>query len=146
MRISNGSQLYEDLLNESILIFLEKDNVQDIVDSGGSLFYLIRIMSNQWKSTTSPFHRNYRNYVELPENFDVVEQEVESTEELEKEMEKELEKLHWYGKTLFKIHYFENESIAKISRDTKIPRSSITLEIKRVKEGLYKKGIEYNER
>lgn len=138
--ISGSHPLWKDLVAESILVFLQKPDLQSIVDSGGSLFYIVRIMSNQWKSQTSPFWRNYRGYSEeVPD----IEEDEEPDRSMEDYLMKELEEMHWYGKTLFKLHYLEGESISKISRETNIPRSSITLEIKRVKDSLLTKAKGY---
>jgi RNA polymerase sigma factor (sigma-70 family) len=141
LNITGRDSLADDLLSESILILLEKSNVQDIVDSGGCMYYLIRIMTNQFRSSTSPFHKQYRNTVPLPDNFDPAEIHEEESN-LGSQMQRELQDLHWYGRTLFELHYIKGESISKISRETKIPRSSITLELKRVREHLRSKAEE----
>jgi RNA polymerase sigma factor (sigma-70 family) len=141
--ITGRDQLANDLLSESILILMEKPNVQEIVDSGGALWYLVRIMMNQFRSSTSPFHKTYRSTVELHEHYDAPEEFEEDHSELGNAMYKELQGMHWYGQKLFELHYIQGESISKISRETKIPRSSITLELKRVREHLRNKAEEH---
>lgn len=133
--ISANDSLADDLLSESLIIFLEKENVQTIVDSGGALFYLVRIMMNLWKSTTSPFYKKFRSTTSIPDIPEVVDVS-EDHSELENRATEALATLDWYSQTLFKLHHIDGESISSISRQTKIPRTSISQEIKRVKKHL----------
>jgi DNA-directed RNA polymerase specialized sigma24 family protein len=137
--ISNRDSLAEDLLSECILIFLQKPNAQIIVDSGGALYFIVRIMLNQWKSTSSPFHKQYRRTYAYELDNEIA-QSIEDNSELENAMMAELSTLNWYSRTLFELNTFEEESISQISRQTKIPRASITMEIKRVKQHLRAKA------
>ena len=133
--ITKNDCLTDDLISEAILIFLEKPNAQAIVDTGAAFFYIIRILLNQYNSNTSPFHKTYRKTVALEDNYDQPTEEEEDSE-LAKMLMNELGSLHWYQQTLFKLNCLEGQSVSKISRDTQIPRSSITMEIKRVKKHL----------
>ena len=63
--------LYEDLIHEVIMIFLEHDKAQDAVDTGTVRFFLTRIALNQFRSSTSPFHYQYRNsYLDFPDGWE----------------------------------------------------------------------------
>lgn len=55
------SHLFEDLVHEVIIIFLEHDKAQEAVDTGTARFFLVRIALNQWRSSTSPFARQNRD-------------------------------------------------------------------------------------
>ena len=140
--ISSGDSLSEDLLSECLLIFLSKPNVQEIVDSGGAMYYVVRIMVNQWKSHTSPFHKNYRRTVAL-DTMPEIPDEPSYDSDLEQKIQEELNKINWYSKTLFELHHLKGESISQIARETKIPRTSISVEIKRVKSHLKKIAQEH---
>lgn len=60
-RICEGNPLFEELSHYVLSEFLGKTEVQSIVQSGGAFFYCLRMATNNWKSTTSPFYRNYRD-------------------------------------------------------------------------------------
>jgi DNA-directed RNA polymerase specialized sigma24 family protein len=61
VRISEGNPLAEELLHYVLSEFLLKTDVHAIILSGGGFFYCLRMATNSWKSTTSPFYRNYRD-------------------------------------------------------------------------------------
>lgn len=67
--------LYEDMVHEVIAIFLQHKKAQDAVDSGTARFFMVRIALNQWRSSTSPFHYQYRDsFLDVPE-YEAVEEE-----------------------------------------------------------------------
>lgn len=53
--------LYEDMVHEVIAIFLQHKKAQQAVDTGTARYFLVRIALNQWRSSTSPFHYQYRD-------------------------------------------------------------------------------------
>lgn len=87
-RICEGNPLAEELTHYVLTEFLLKSDVQSIIDSGGAFFYCLRIATNNWKSTTSPFYRNYRDpnmHIPLNEHHYQERQENDKHEELEPE-------------------------------------------------------------
>jgi len=140
--ITFGHELAEELLHYSLDELMHKSNLQEILDSGGATFYTVRIMLNQWKSTTSPFYRIYRQPSdEIQEGSLCYEDPAETEEEMSNKMKvihKELDKLPWYDRTLFEIFYQEGHTMSSLSRETGIPRTSISLTINRVREHLKK--------
>ena len=80
-KISNQDDQWEDLLHLCLEDFLAKENVNEIILSGGGRFYLIRMMLNQYRSSTSWFHKTYRQPVE--ENNPNFEEEYEDPYEQE---------------------------------------------------------------
>ena len=146
--ISYNDELSTELLHYSLEQLLFKPNIQDIINSGGCEFYLIRIMLSQWRSTTSPFYRIYRknqNQIELDSYLsknDVVDEVPDHSEQIDitaNEIQSELRNLGWYDQTLFKLYCEEGRTISSISRETKIPRTSISLSINRVKRHIRSK-------
>lgn len=139
--ISKNANLSEELAHYAIEQLLIKPNVQEIIDSGGANFWVIRTMLNSWRSTTSAFFKIYRDNPEeislekWLEDHDVADDELENNEELVRFAAKELEKLYWYDKELFKI-YVDNPNISAIAKETGIPRTSVGLSINRVKTHL----------
>lgn len=138
-KITGGHELWEELLHYCLEEFLFKPNVNEIITSGGGRFYIVRIMMNQFRSTTSPFYSKYR--------ISPVDIEFEDTEEPDvfKEHEDKLTKIQdalgqlpWYDKQLFEIFVKENHTISSLSRATGIPRTSVNLTITRVRNYLKK--------
>lgn len=141
-----GGFQWEDLRAEVALIILEKENVQDIIDSGGALFYFTRICLNQFKSNTSGFAKYYRNMYQLPENWDAPDlTESDSREALYCQIEEALEKLPNYDRRVFEIKVLEGESICKLARETGIPRNSLSLTFNRAKQFLQKEIKKQNQ-
>jgi hypothetical protein len=146
--ISYNDELSQELLHYSLEQLLTKPNILEIVNSGGCEFYIIRIMLNQWRSTTSPFYKIYRKDVcqidldsYLSKN-DVVDEAPDHSEQIDitaNEIQSELRNLGWYDQTLFKLYCDEGRTISSISRETKIPRTSISLSINRVKRHIRSK-------
>jgi hypothetical protein len=167
-RICEGNPLYEELTHYVLSEFLGKTDVQSIVQSGGAFFYCLRMATNNWKSTTSPFYRNYRDpnlnvplnerhYQERedPQEEDLgtehapssrtkaqmngIEQEGDWTwEELYEHVSQGMETLGWYEKELIKVYAENNGNASLVSRLTKIPRTSINLTVKKVRIHLMK--------
>ena len=132
-----GGQLWEDLRQECVLIVLEKDNVQDIIDSGGGLYYFTRIALNQSHSNTSGFFKQYKNMYSLPEDFDKPDVlEDDQKEDLFVAIEEAMKKLPNYDRRVFELKAIEGESICKLSRETQIPRNSLSLTYTRAKNFL----------
>lgn len=138
-KISGGDLLWEELLHYVIEEFLFKPNVEKIIESGGARFYCVRMMMNQYRSTTSPFYNKYRTpteeitfeYGEEPEVYQ------DHTDNLTR-IQDALDKLNWYDKRLFEIFVTENHTISSLSRATGIPRTSVNLTINRVRTYLKK--------
>lgn len=62
------TDLFEDFFHDCLSIFLTHHKAQEVIDNGTAKFFLIRIGLNQWRSTTSTFHYQYRLHnVDLPE-------------------------------------------------------------------------------
>lgn len=143
IKISGNHELADDLLQYTIVEMLEKKNIQDIVDSGGALFYAIRIMMNSFRSTTSPFYRTYRKISDNLDDYNNIpyleDDNHQITEERAKRAQNLLDCLPWYDQQLFKVLVNENHTISSLSRSTKIPRSSVSLTINRIKKHIKSK-------
>lgn len=167
-RISENSPLAEELLHYVLSEFLLKPDVKGIIMTGGAFFYCLKMATNSWKSTTSPFYRTYRDpelrielkerhYQERAEEYEEeigtehapssrtkaqmngIEPEQEWTfEELYERIEQGMETLGWYEKELLKVYAENNGNASLVSRLTKIPRTSINLTVKKVRLHLIK--------
>ena len=58
---------YEDLLHEVILELYSKDEelINGLIHRGELLYYIVRIMINQYHSSTSPFYSKYNMNVKI---------------------------------------------------------------------------------
>lgn len=137
-KISGNDPLWQELLHYTLDEFLRKSNVDEIIESGGGRFYCVRIMMNQFRSTTSPFYTTYRKPSDsLCEAEDLVEEE-DDTKELVKKIKQELQKLPWYDRMLFETFVDEGHTISSLARATGIPRTSISLSINRIRRHIKK--------
>ena len=142
-KISGNDVLQEELLHYSIDEFLRKKDVEAIVDSGGAKYYIVKIMTNSWRSVTSPFYYTYKkeniefsSYHEVDE--DAIAEEEDNTLELAEKVKEELNKLNWYDRKLFQTFVDENHTISSLARCTGIPRTSISLSINRIRKHIKK--------
>jgi len=149
---SNRHPDYEDLLHETILALYnaEKEKIKIIIEKKQLTFYIVRIMMNQYHSNTSPYHKKYRkqyNEKQLKEFYIYTKepltkeklQEFELQEERLKWIEEKLKGLSWFDVEVFKIYYRENYSLNKMSKATKISRSTLGKSIRYIKN--YLKGL-----
>jgi hypothetical protein len=60
----NDPELLDDLVQEILLIVLEykSDKLEEAYNKGQHLFFIKRIINNQYNSTTSPFFKKYRKF------------------------------------------------------------------------------------
>ena len=135
-KITNNHELYMDLLHYALEELYSKKNYEEIINSGGVRFYLVRIMLTQWRSNTGPFYKMFFNQKSNEISEDIIEYKEYDQQELE--YIKALEDLAWYDKELFKIFSDKQHTISSLSRETGIPRSSVDITIKKVRKILRK--------
>lgn len=137
--IAKGNLIYKDLFQEVILILLEYDE-QKFKEIKCVECFFIKIADTQWNSVTSPFFYKYRK-----ENLTVGGGNIADTDSgFDKEREREYFKLqlsvhnlienqYWYDREILKywLHY---GSIRAVSKKIGIPKSSIALTVKKVKQ------------
>ena len=148
---SNRYPDYEDLLHEVILELYSKEEelINGLIKRGELLYYIVRIMINQYHSSTSPFYTKYRKHYKLrkqyKENY-IFNKEggigMENWEEL-KQMEKRLrwidkkcKDLNWFDVQIFKIYYLNGFSLTSMQVATKINRNTLGKSIRIVKKYL----------
>lgn len=137
-KITGNNDLAIDLLHYAIEECSYKSNLQDIIDSGGMRFYLVRIGMTQWRSKTGPF---YKAFIKSGGTVDVetinISDEKEETIDI-KRVESILNQLPWYDATLFKLYVEGQHNFSSLARETGIPRTSIGLTLNRVKKHIKK--------
>jgi hypothetical protein len=135
-KITNNHELHMDLLHYALEELYSKKNYEEIINSGGVRFYVVRIMLTQWRSNTGPFYKMFFNQKSNEITDDIIEYKEYDQHELE--YIKALEDLAWYDKELFKIFSDKQHTISSLSRETGIPRSSVDITIKKVRKILRK--------
>jgi DNA-directed RNA polymerase specialized sigma24 family protein len=138
-KISRGDELAQELLHYALEQFLGREDVLQIVSSGGARYFIVRIMLNQWNSKTSYFYNNFRKPSgSLVEDMYEIAEIDESTEEVVQKITKILSGLSWYNRLLFDTYVQEGHSVSSLSRVTKIPRTSVSLSINRIRKHVKK--------
>jgi hypothetical protein len=135
-KITNNHELHMDLLHYALEELYSKKNYEEIINSGGVRFYVVRIMLTQWRSNTGPFYKMFFNQKSNEISEDIIDYKEYDKNELE--YIKALEDLAWYDKELFKIFSYKQHTISSLSRETGIPRSSVDITIKKVRKILRK--------
>ena len=142
---------YEDLLHEVILELYNKEEgfINGLILREECLYYIVRIMINQYHSSTSPFYAKYKRHYQIKkqykENYIFNKRggvEIENWEEL-KQMEERLnwidkkcKNLNWFDVQIFKIYYLNGFSLTSMQMATKINRNTLGKSIRIVKKYL----------
>lgn len=125
-------QLYDDFIHEVMCIFLENKKSQLAIDTGTARFFLVRIGLNQWRSSTSPFHYQYRDsFLDYSEKETAFE-EYDSTEDVLMdvmfkgldEMYNGTEKMR-YEAILITYYFNNNSNYSEVGRQLDVPHTSV---------------------
>ena len=143
----------DDLLHETIEVLykLDHEKVKKLINKKKFIFYIVRIMINQFHSNTSPYFYKYKKYYKLinpnyntsilwsehwlnsiPED-DVDHIKVkEEFEDMLYKVQKNLKKLNWFDAEIFKVYYLMGHSLNTLAKETGINRSTIYKSIQKV--------------
>lgn len=156
-RICKGSRQSEDVAHHCIEHFLQHPRGQEIVDRGEGMKFLSGMIWRSFNSTTSPYHKIYRQKGRVfpihkdTEDKQVVEDEydkewdltIEAIQGLLEEMEAEGVE-QWFRATLFQM-WIDEPNYSELHRITQIPRTSISQAVKEcrqyIQQTLKKRGI-----
>jgi DNA-directed RNA polymerase specialized sigma24 family protein len=137
-RISSNSPLAEELLHYTLDAFLSSPKLNEVLDCGAGRWFCIKIMTNSWKSTTSPFYHTYRQPTSSLDGITIPEPEEDPLEGLAERANAALAQLSWYDRMLFQTFVDEGHTISSLARSVGIPRTSVSLTIKRVRTHIKK--------
>lgn len=139
-KITKNHELSQDLLHEVILQLYNKGHIILQEYSNDQIkYYIVSIIRINWHSNTSPFYYKIRKessrYVNIDEIFDLAD---ETQLDFEKQqlfdiLEQSWCELDWFRKSLFEM-YLTLGSMKKVSKQTRIPLSSISRYLKESKE------------
>jgi RNA polymerase sigma factor (sigma-70 family) len=141
---------YEDLLHDILLELYKKDKelIKKLIEKKEIKFYIVKMILNQYHSSTSPFFNKYRKEIKL-KNENLVEyildkktkhySNMEVLIENEKKLQwidKKLANINWFDSQVFKIYYLEEHSLNSLQKATKINRNTLHRSIRIVKKYL----------
>ena len=126
--------LFEDFVQEVILIFLEHPKARDIVRQGNARFFIVRIALNQWRSNTSPFHKQYRPphnelFIDIPLLDEEYDYDLDVIQDLCVQI---LDEMHmgtleeYYMSLVVMIYHNEIPNWSEMQRQLDIPRTSLS--------------------
>lgn len=134
--VSKGERpdLFNDFVHEVLIIFLEHEKAYDVVRQGDARWFLVRIALNQWRSSTSPFHKQYRPphselLIDLPLMEEEYDYELDIIEDLVIQIldEMHMGSLEEYYQSLVVMIYIDlNRNFSEMERRLDIPRTSLS--------------------
>jgi DNA-directed RNA polymerase specialized sigma24 family protein len=127
---------WEDLCHYVIEVFLSHARVEEIVNSGGAVYWIVRTAMNSYRSHTSAYHKLYREKnknisltgFDTPDVTPCAEELEELIQQIEALINLGLESRDpatWYRIKLLKL-YIETPNYSKLARQIGIPRTSIS--------------------
>jgi AraC-like DNA-binding protein len=147
------------LLHDTIVALYDsnKEKIEALIERNELIFWIARIMVNQYHSKTSPFFKKYRKYYRImDERFTlgtwqdqyinntpdrihriIDEDGVKLKKQLELDIErinKKLKEIHWFDSEVFRIYHQMSFSLNKMSDETGISRSTLYKSIKKVEK------------
>lgn len=146
-QITKGDERYIDLLHDVLLQLTTNEKWNNLKTKQEEMYFLTRTLTNQYYSSTSPFHRTYRKFnteaIDIPEVPDEPYFETPSIEWINNLLDAELKANpdNWYNIGLFKL-YMQHTKIEPIHKKTRIPKYSIRETIKQMKSWIKQKWEE----
>jgi hypothetical protein len=129
-KITKNDTWAGDLLNDVLLQLYEKKEIKlKKLDDNSIKYYIVKCLTINWHSKTSPFYRKVKKestlYNELFEVMDkATDDDIFQTHKLLDIMEMEWSEVNWFNKIIFS-KYLTMGSLKKVSTDTTIPITSI---------------------
>lgn len=124
--------LFEDLLHEVLEIFLTHPSSQDAVDTGTARYFIVRIALNQWRSSTSPFHYQYRDsFLDVDfENEPSAEEYDVTLDILEEVVMQGLDEMYKaeatrYEAIIIMMYHSQGDNYSAVGRTLNMPHTSI---------------------
>ena len=139
-KITKNHELTHYLFHEVILQLYNKNNIVLQEYSNEQMkYYIVSVIRINWHSKTSPFYYKIRKETSRYTNIDEIYDLADDTQlEFEKQhlfdiLEQSWCELDWFRKSLFEM-YMTLGSMKKVSKQTRIPVSSISRYLKESKE------------
>ena len=148
-KICRSHHEYEEVAHFAISEFVEHEGGQELVDTGRAMNFLSGIIHRSFHSSTSKYHTLYRQkgrMHELPVNYDNVQDSTEYNPEHDiatEAIQGILEDMKatgidlWFRAALFEM-YVKEPNFSELSRQTKIPRTSISKAVEEARDYIQK--------
>lgn len=161
---SNKKYNTDDLLHDTIVALYDSDKtkIEKLIDKKELIYWIARIMVNQFHSKTSPFYKKYRKYYKIINEKFVLntwndqyinstsdrihriidEDQIEQKKQFEKDLkyiEQKLKTIHWFDAECFRIYYQTGMSLNQFSKQCGINRNTLYKSIIKVKKILNEK-------
>jgi hypothetical protein len=147
-KICKGDDNINDLFHD-VLLQLKTNKVYNALDEKSKVFFFIRTISNQYYSNNSSYHKTYRKYSfqDIPINYDCKDQEYNELPTLDwivETLDNELKgnPTFWYNHGIYTL-YLEHKKLESLHRLTQIPKYSLRITLKEMKEWLNYKWTQY---
>lgn len=144
----------QELGHYAIEQFITHKRAQELVDKGQAMLFLSGIIHRSYHSSTSPYHKLYREGGRVVELYDKT-AEKRIDEEYDMEIDLTIEAIQgvledmesdtveqWYRAKLFKM-WLDEPNYSELSRITGIPRTSISQAVNECKAYVKKRIEEY---
>ena len=138
-KITKNDSFAGDLLNDVILQLYDRENIKlNKLDDNSIKYYIIKCLTINWYSKTSPFYRKVRRESTLyNELFDVPNlidnDDVFKEHHILEIIETEFTEMNWFHKIIFE-KYMVLGSLKKVSTDTRIPLTSVARYVKETRQ------------
>ena len=146
----------DDLLHETIEILYTKidpKKITNLIKDEKLIFFIVRIMINQFHSSTSPYYYKYKKYYKhVNGNYNtsilwaehwltnIAEEDgIEQKKEIEVMLQKiddQLKNFNWFDAEVFKVYYLLSHSLNTLAKDTGINRNTLYKSIINIKNKL----------
>lgn len=138
---------YHDLTHEVILQLYEtkEGKLAPLIESGAIRFWIIRMLINNYHSTSSKYHYKWRKpeqkhrelarYIKEwsdPGDYEFKEKRLEA-------IEKAIEESPWFDAVVFSIYFEEGHSLNTLAKKTGISRHTLYSTIRRTQDGIKEK-------
>ena len=143
-----GEKGKDDLLSFVIeeLYKCDQDRIAEIIEKKKMIFYIVRVMINQYHSKTSRYYYKYNKYYEYhttttiesltADSVDYTIRDKELIEERLDWIEQKLKDCYWFDSQVFSIYYNEEHSLNSMAKATGINRNTLFKAISNIKKYL----------
>jgi predicted DNA-binding protein YlxM (UPF0122 family) len=142
-KICNDSSLLPDLIQEISLVWLELDGEKKrlIQENKAFPFYISKVISNQWNSSTSTFYTKYRKETGREYTVDLAGEEYDSGLDGMTELMREwIDGLFPSDQNIIRSYFFQNLTIMQISAKYDVDKNFIWNTIQRVLKSLKRRA------
>ena len=147
-KICKNDENTNDLMHD-VLLQLNTNKTYNTLSENDKVFFFIRAIKNQFYSNNSYHYKTYKKYVfqELPVNYDPKDIDYDElptldwiTETLDNELT--INPKFWYNHGIYTL-YLQHKKLEVLHRMTKIPKYSLRITLKEMKEWLNNKWKQY---